>query len=137
MPIPTRWKVAGATAAAAGLAVGGVFVLAQGDDDDDPGDNIELRDSRPAAEVEPGDSDRSGTDSPAVTSVDSPVSDASPADPTSPSTPASATSPASPADPQSPASPADPQSPASPADPASPASAADPASPASVDSPAD
>ena len=50
MPIPTRWKIAGATAAATGLAMGGLVNLAQGDDSG-TAQEIALRDTRPAAQA--------------------------------------------------------------------------------------
>lgn len=142
MPIPTRWKVAGATAAATGLALGGVLGLAQNGGDGST-DDIDLRDTRPAADVSERTNTDRGTGSPSLASVDSPLpattlapapTTASPT-PDSPQTPASVDSPApAPSANQAPA-PA-PNSPASPQTPASPASVASPASPQSPNSPA-
>lgn len=134
MPIPTHWKIAGATAAATGLALGGFLGLAQ----DDPGgsaDRIDLQEPRPAAtSVEPVAA-TSGADAPGD-SVASPLD--SPATPTSPASPASVPSVDSPA--PAPLPRATTPAPAPAPDPApaprpAPVSVDSPDSPASVDSP--
>jgi hypothetical protein len=77
MAIPTRWKLAGATAAVTGLSLGGLMSFAHGDDGR-PTDPITLRDEQPIslvsepADVEPADS-RFDLLSPDGESVDSPL----------------------------------------------------------------
>ena len=80
MPIPTRWKIAGATAAATGIALGGLITVAPGDDGGSSSE-IALRDARLAAETSMPDSVASPTDpddgaSPDGESVDSPLQSA-------------------------------------------------------------
>jgi hypothetical protein len=79
MPIPTRWKIAGATAAATGLAMGGLVNLAQGDDGGGA-EEIALRDTRPAAATtlpDPVDTtDPADLLSPDGESIDSPLQSA-------------------------------------------------------------
>ncbi|MCQ2992460.1 hypothetical protein NLO72_25045, partial [Pseudomonas tremae] len=80
MPIPTRWKIAGATAAATGLAMGGLVNLAQGDDGGSA-QEIALRDTRPAASVSAPAAVDATTDpadllSPDGESIDSPLQSA-------------------------------------------------------------
>ena len=88
MAVPTRWRIAGATAVATGLTLGGLMGLAHGDDRPST-EPITLRDEQPAnvvddpAPVEPIDTwfdidSPESVDSPLESVVDSPASVNSP-----------------------------------------------------------